>query len=369
MLRVLQCVNKMDRAGLETMLMNYYRRMDRDRVQFDFLTHRPDAGQYDEEIRALGGQVYHAPRLYPQNYAAYFRWMADFFRQHPEYCIVHSHIDAMSYLPLLAAKRAGVPVRIAHSHSTGIDRDFKYPLKLLFRRQLKTVTTLELACGEAAGRFLFCGRPFEVVANAIDVAPYRFQPQTRRSVRAELGLREDALVVGHVGRFYYPKNQPFLIRAFERLHQRHPNSVLLLAGEGELQRQARQTAEELRLSDSVRFLGVRTDVPALMQAMDVFVMPSLFEGLPMVGLEAQAADLPVLFSTKVPRDVQVTEKCAFLELDRGAQAWADAMEELIRGKTARRPRDMGEYDIDRATPLLQRRYEELYAKTKDGVGF
>lgn len=368
MLRVLQCVNKMDRAGLETMLMNYYRRMDRSRMQFDFLTHRPDAGQYDEEIRSLGGQVYRAPRLYPQNYAAYFRWMSDFFGQHPEYRIVHSHIDAMSYLPLLAAKKAGVPVRIAHSHSTGIDRDFKYPLKLLFRRQLKTVTTLELACGEAAGRFLFCGRPFEVVANAIDVGPCQFDPLVRQAVRTELGLREDTLVVGHVGRFYYPKNQPFLIRSFERLHRRHPNSALLLAGEGELQQQARQTAEQLQLGNSVRFLGVRTDVPALMQAMDVFVMPSLFEGLPMVGLEAQAADLPVLFSTRVPTDVRLSDKCVFLELEQGEQAWADAMEKMVCSKAERSVRDMGVYDIRRAAPLLQRRYEELYAGIKDGVG-
>lgn len=369
MLRVLQCVNKMDRAGLETMLMNYYRRMDRDRVQFDFLTHRPDAGQYDEEIRALGGRIFRAPRLYPQNYPAYFRWMADFFRQHPEYRIAHSHIDAMSYLPLLAAKRAGVPVRIAHSHSTGIDRDFKYPLKLLFRRRLKTVTTLELACGQAAGRFLFCGRPFEVVANAIDVEPCRFDPAVRRATRTELGIGEDTLVVGHVGRFYYPKNQPFLIRSFARLHQQRPNSVLLLAGEGELQQQARDAAAQLQLGQSVRFLGVRSDVPALMQAMDVFAMPSLFEGVPMVGLEAQAADLPVLFSTRVPEDVRVSEKCAFLELERGEQAWADALAALAADKTPRGPRDMGEYDIDRAAPLLQRRYEKLYAKTKDGVGF
>lgn len=361
MLRILQCVNKMDRAGLETMLMNYYRRIDRNKVQFDFLTHRTDPGQYDEEIREMGGRIFRAPRLYPQNYSAYFRWMAAFFQEHPEYRIVHSHIDAMSYLPLLSAKRAGIPVRIAHSHSTGIDRDFKYPLKLLFRQRLKTVTTVELACGQAAGHFLFCGRPFEIVPNAIETESFRFDPMVRRAKREEIGLQEKTFVVGHVGRFCYTKNQPFLLHAFAYLHQNVPNSVLLLVGEGKLQQQAQELSKRLELKESVRFLGMRTDVPALMQAMDAFVMPSRFEGVPMVGLEAQAADLPVLFSTKVPQDVCVSEKCTFLELRKGAQIWADALEKAAHFPAARNSRDMGCHDIEQAAPLLQSRYEVLYA--------
>ncbi|PWL84850.1 MAG: glycosyltransferase family 1 protein [Prevotellaceae bacterium] len=367
MLRILQCVNKMDRAGLETMLMIYYRHIDRSKVQFDVLTHRQDEGQYDAEIQSLGGQIYHAPRLYPQNYPNYFRTMALFFHQHPEYKIVHSHIDAMSYLPLLAAKKAGVPVRIAHSHSAGIDRDMKYPLKLLFRRQLHTVTTLELACGERAGRFLFRGRPFEVVANAIDTSHYRFDPQLRQNMRRELGISEHTFVVGHVGRFCYPKNQPFLIRAFAQLHKDLPDSLLLLVGEGELQQQAKSTAAQLGLGDSVLFLGVRSDVPALMQAMDLFAMPSLFEGLPMVGLEAQAADLPILFSTNVPRDVCVSDKCTFLSLENSEGVWAQAMEDAAKSLCGRIAREMGPHDIRCAAPLLQKRYEELFAGIKDGA--
>ena len=133
----------MHRAGLETMLMNYYRHIDREQIQFDFLTHRPERGDYDDEIEQLGGRVYYAPRLYPQNYPAYFAYMKQFFAEHPEYRIVHSHIDAMSYLPLLAAKKAGVPIRIAHSHNTSIDRDFKYILKQYFTRTvLHTISFL-----------------------------------------------------------------------------------------------------------------------------------------------------------------------------------------------------------------------------------
>ena len=158
MLRILQCVNDMHRAGLETMLMNYYRNIDRNIIQFDFLTHRPHKSDYDDEIVSMGGRVYYAPRLYPQNYLKYFQWMKRFFQEHPEYQIVHSHIDAMSYLPLLAAKKAGIPFRIAHSHNTSIDRDFKYILKLLFCSQIPNVANIYASCGEEAGRFLFGNR-------------------------------------------------------------------------------------------------------------------------------------------------------------------------------------------------------------------
>ena len=155
MIRILQVVNDMHRAGLETMLMNYYRNIDRERVQFDFLTHRPEKSDYDDEIVSLGGKVYYAPRLYPQNYPAYFKYMKQFWAEHPEYKIVHSHIDSMSYLPLLTAKKAGVPVRIAHSHNTSIDKDFKYILKQLFRYGINSVANYHLACGSEAGRFLY----------------------------------------------------------------------------------------------------------------------------------------------------------------------------------------------------------------------
>ena len=134
MIRILQVVNIMDRAGLETMLMNYYRNIDRTKVQFDFLTHRIEKGAYEDEIISMGGKVYHAPRLYPQNYKKYFGFMKAFFMEHPEYKIIHSHIDAMSYFPLQAAKNSGVPVRIAHSHSSKFDRDIKLPIKFIAKK-------------------------------------------------------------------------------------------------------------------------------------------------------------------------------------------------------------------------------------------
>ena len=169
MIRILQCVNDMHRAGLETMLMNYYRNIDREKIQFDFLTHRPQRSDYDDEIESLGGKIYYAPRLYPQNYPKYFKWMKQFFSEHPEYKIIHSHIDAMSYLPLKAAKKANIPIRIAHSHNTAIDRDFKYLLKTYFRFKLPKVANYYCACGKEAGEFLFPGKEYMYVPNAIEI--------------------------------------------------------------------------------------------------------------------------------------------------------------------------------------------------------
>jgi len=213
MIRILHCVNDMHRAGLETMLMNYYRNIDRTKIQFDFLTHRPYRSDYDDEIESLGGKIYYAPRLYPQNYPVYFRWMRKFFKEHPEYKIVHSHIDTMSYLPLLAAKKAGVPIRIAHSHNTSLDKDFKYLLKQYFRFRINSVCTHRLACGKEAGEFLFGNRDFKVIPNAIDAEKFYFNKDLRDEKRKELGLA-GKFVVGHVGRLSYQKNHKFLIEIF-----------------------------------------------------------------------------------------------------------------------------------------------------------
>lgn len=191
-MRILQVVNDMHRAGLETMLMNYYRNIDRTKIQFDFLTHRPYKSDYDDEILSLGGRMYYAPRLYPQNYIQYFRWMDKFFEEHLEYQIMHSHIDSMSYLPLLAAKRANVPVRIAHSHNTSIDRDLKYPLKQLFRTRITKVANEYCACGEEAGKFLFGNRDFKVIPNAIETERFIYKEEVRKRVRK---LKD--VVLGH----------------------------------------------------------------------------------------------------------------------------------------------------------------------------
>ncbi len=357
MLRILQCVNNMHRAGLETMLMNYYRNIDRTRLQFDFLTHRPERSDYDDEIEALGGKIYRAPRLYPQNYPEYFRYMENFFSEHSEYKVVHSHIDAMSYLPLLAAKKAEVPIRIAHSHSTGIDRDFKYPLKQYFRFKLPSVTTHNFSCGKDAGEFLFRGREYNVIPNAVDATCFKFCYKIRQKKRKELGI-ENCFVVGHVGRMSYPKNHEYLLLLFVKLLQIRPNAILLLVGTGEKENYLRKKVLQLGIESSVIFLGNRDDVNELYQAMDIFVLPSFFEGVPVVGIEAQFSGLPCIFSSKVPREVGFSKKCRFLELSKPLSVWVDnifALEQTNRDEEI----DNSLYDIKTAASNLQERYEQL----------
>lgn len=358
MIRILQCVNNMHRAGLETLLMNYYRNIDRTKIQFDFLMHRSERSEYDDEIESLGGRIFRAPRLYPQNYPAYFAFMETFFGEHPEYKIIHSHIDAMSYLPLLAAKKAGVPIRIAHSHNTSIDLDFKYPLKQFFRSQINSVATHRLACGQQAGNFLFGSKDFRVITNAIDAENFRFSSEIREKKRQEMGL-QDRVVIGHVGRFAYAKNHRFLLEIFGEIRKCEPKAVLLLAGKGEKEPQIRELAERMGITEDVLFLGSRSDMQELYQAMDVFVMPSLFEGVPVVGIEAQYAALPCVFSDKVPEEVMFTDWCQFLPLKNSAEQWAQQV--LQSAKRQGRAQSVAgpEYDIKRAYGLLENYYTEL----------
>ena len=360
MLRVLQCVNDMHRAGLETMLMNYYRHIDRNRIQFDFLTHRPYSSDYDEEILSLGGKIYHAPRLYPQNYPAYFRWMKNFFHEHPKYQIVHSHIDSMSYLPLLAAKRAKIPYRIAHSHNTLIDKDFKYILKQYFRYKLPDVANYYCACGKQAGEFLFPNKNFTIIPNAIEADKFKFSEDLRKKKRRELNVEND-FVVGHVGRFSYAKNHKFLINIFLEIHKKKAKSVLLLVGVGEKEDEVRKQVSQLRLENQVRFLGNRSDVNELYQAMDVLLMPSLFEGIPVVGVEAQFADLPCFFSENVPQEVQFNHNVNFISLAFSPGKWAEQIisYDKISKKRNNNIVENSRYNIQFAHSILEEFYLNL----------
>lgn len=361
MIRILQCVNDMHRAGLETMLMNYYRHIDRTQIQFDFLTHRPRKSDYDDEIISLGGRVYHAPRLYPQNYPKYFKWMRNFFAEHPEYKIVHSHIDVMSYLPLLAAKKVGVPVRIAHSHNTALEKDFKFLLKQYFRKKVNSVATHRFACGEAAGRFLFGKKSFEIIPNAVEAEKFYFDEAVRKQKRRELAI-ENKFVIGHVGRFCLQKNHEFLINIFDVVQRMAPDAVLLLVGVGEKLEQIKKQVFALGLETKVQFLGNRSDVNELYQAMDVFVLPSLFEGIPVVGVEAQFSDLPCLFSDRVPREVKFNRKSKFVDLDERSKFWAnEILKTYGRGVRSKATQDIinSKYNINNSYIILQKCYIEL----------
>lgn len=332
-LRVLQVMTSLDRGGMETMTMNFYRNIDRTRVQFDFLLHRDEEGDYEAEARSLGARIFRVPRQNPLS-RNYWRALDHFFVCHP-YKIVHVQLDCMSALPLAVARRHGSAVRIAHSHNSQQDRDYKYPLKLVCKRFIRREATDLFACGVEAGRWMFGTDDFTVVRNAIDVGAYTFDENRRERVRGALGIAPSATVIGHVGRFSPAKNHAFILDVFAETLKLRSDSVLVLVGDGELRAEAERRAEALDISSKVHFLGVRSDVASLMQSMDVFLMPSRYEGLPLVLVEAQASGLPCVISSRIPSDCDLRgSSIARLSLDSPVTEWA-AMVAGASGKTAR----------------------------------
>ena len=328
-IRILHVVTYMGRGGLETMIMNYYRHMDRAKVQFDFLTHRDFHADYDDEIQARGGMIYRLPQLIPWS-GTYNRALDSFFKAHPEYRIVHVHQDCLSGVILKAAEKRGVPVRIAHSHSSSQDKNLKYLIKLFYMRQIPQYATQLFACSKEAGDWMFRGAPYRVVNNAVDAENYVYSPEMRQQMRRQLKIRQNALVAGHVGRFDAVKNHTFLIDVFVRLKKKREEAVLLLVGDGKLRQETEQRVRELGLLDSVIFTGLRSDVPKVMQAMDVFVFPSLYEGSPLALIEAQAAGLPCLVSDGVSKECAKTDLVEYCALKNGAQVWAEQLMRMSR---------------------------------------
>jgi len=318
--RVLHVVTYMGRGGLETMLMNYYRHIDRLKVQFDFLVHREFIADYDEEILSMGGKIYRLPYLNPFD-GNYSKKLNFFFKEHPEYLIIHSHLDCMAGIPLKYAKKHGIPVRIGHAHSSNQTKDQKYFIKLLFKRNIGNYATQLFACSKAAGEWMFNGQSFHVMNNAVETSNYAYSPQKSKEVRARLGIAVDTLVIGHVGRFAPPKNHSFLISVFNELLKEESDSKLLLVGAGDLMDTAKGQVNMLGIEDKVIFTGLTKDVAELMQAMDVFVFPSIYEGLPLTIVEAQAAGLPCITSDRVPIECKITDLVYQMKLEDSISEW------------------------------------------------
>lgn len=360
--RVLQVVTHMNRGGLETMLMNYYRKIDRTKLQFDFLTHREYDGDYGSEIYGLGGKIYHLPTLNPFN-KTYKSELGRFFEKHKEYQVIHVHQDCMSSVVLKIAKQHGILVRIAHSHCSNQDKNLKYPIKLFFKRFISKYATDLIACGQEAGEWMFEGAPFWILNNAIDAKKYIFNSQKRVEQRKKWDLKDDELVVGHVGRFSPQKNHIYLIRIFYEL-QKKCSAKLMLVGGGDLKEQIQEKVVELDLQDKVIFTGLRSDVQDLLQAMDVFVFPSNYEGLPVTMIEAQAAGLPCLISDKVPIECKKTALVKQLSLSDSTETW---VEEIIK-MSAIEHLNMYEvikkagFDIEENTRTLQQFYIDKFLK-------
>lgn len=331
-IRILHVVGGMNRAGVETWLMHVLRHIDRSRFQMDFLVHTNEPCAYDEEIRALGSRIISC--LHPSHPLQYARNFKRILREYGPYDVVHSHVHHYSGFTLWLAHQAGVPVRIAHSHNDTGAAEAKASLSRqvylsLSKNLIQTHATVGLACSRKAANDLY-GADWEkdsrwrILYYAIDLTPFS-EIVDKSNVRAELGIPEDALVVGHVGRFAEQKNHVFLVEIAAEVVKREPKTRFLLIGDGVLRPQIEAKVFAAGLKEHFIFAGLRDDIPRLMMgAMDVFLFPSLYEGLGLVLVEAQSADLPFLVSDNIPDEASIIPELSHkLPLSASAANWAE----------------------------------------------
>lgn len=332
--RVLHVFGKLNRGGAESRTMDIYRQLDRDKVQFDFMVHGSDIGGFEAEISRLGGHVYHAVPVYRViNALAYYRAWRRFFGEQPYDC-VHIHTTNSAAPILRAAARAGVHTRICHAHSTNVDRPIKAFLLKINRPAINRMATHRFAVSDEAGRFVFGKGGFRTIPNAIQTAQYRFDPRERQSMRAGLGINDAQFVLGHVGRLEPMKNHMFMLDVAADLHKENAGIRLVFVGEGKLRAAIEERIERLGIASQVTLLGMRDDVPALLQAFDLFLLPSLFEGLPGAAIEAQAAGLPVLLSNAITREAMLADwLVSYLPLEK--TAWTEAIRSRMQQKSDR----------------------------------
>ena len=331
MIRILHVLGGLDRGGAESMVMNLYRAIDRTQIQFDFIIHTEKHQAYYDEIIRMGGKIYSFPAFNGTNFFALRKTWFEFFKTHPEYKILHSHVRSYASLYLPIAHKAGLKT-IIHSHSTSNGKGFASVVKRIMQFPLRFQADYFFACSKGAGSWLFGkkivdSKKFHILQNAIDIEKYQFNPKIREEYRKQLGLGDKKAFI-HVGRFHPAKNHTFLLNLFAEIHKRDDNTVLLLAGDGALRSAIERQIAELELQDSVVLLGNRSDVPNLLQAADCFLFPSLWEGLPVTVVEAQAAGIPCFISDKITKEVELSDLVKYLPIDNGIGCWVNSVSQV-----------------------------------------
>lgn len=368
-IRILHVLTAMNRAGTETMLMNLYRAIDRDRVQFDFAVTTTAHCDYDDEIKALGGRLIHYPRYTGLNHLNYIKWWNKFFGSHPEYRIIHGHIGSTASIYLKIAKKYGC-YTIAHSHSTGGDFNLHNFLYKLLSFNTRYISDYFIGCSTEALVSRYGKRVAEskgiscVLNNGIDVSKYVYSSRIKEEVQKELGIPNDILVIGTIGRFTEAKNIFFILDILTELKKREPNFKFIWVGTGELKKQIEKDILEKKLQNNVLLLGVRNDIPRVLQVLNVFILPSKFEGLPVIGVEVQAAGVPMLCSNKVSPEVNMTKCVQFLPIN-SVEPWING---ILNEKEFRRVDGSSEdvikagYDVGITSKWLMDFYESHYCE-------
>lgn len=331
-IRILHVLQRMEAGGTQALLMNIYRNIDRSKVQFDFLVEYPSKQFYDDEIISLGGKIYYTNVRNDYNILKFEHQLKKILKEN-NYNIIHVHAYTIGYFVLKTAKKCGVPVRIAHSHSNNMTNNLKKVLKKILQKIYPIYANEYMACSKEAGKYLFKNKNYIVINNAIDSSKFIFSEEIRLKKRKELGL-ENSFVIGHVGRFKPEKNHVFLLNVFCEVLKRCPNAKLLLIGNGDPNFDILKKIEDLNIKNNVIILKNRKDVNELYQAMDVFVFPSLYEGLGIVAIEAQASGLPTICSERLPLESNISPLYKKLSLALPIDSWVDAVVKEKKNKLA-----------------------------------
>lgn len=339
-IKVLLFVDRMRVGGIQTLLVNMYEYFNHEIFQIDFLV-LDDGEPYELEdtLRSGGAIVYKLHNIWvrkPIDYKAYIRAVDRFFEAHHNYQVVHIHTGSKNFYILKCAKKYGIPIRVAHSHNSGYQTKSKLQILLgeVLKYPLKKAANYYMACSSVAGEWMFGKKLMKqrkviLLPNGVDLEKFQFSEEERKRKRRELQI-EDKIVIGNVGRFTTQKNHLFLLEIFAEIHRVEPKSVLLLAGIGERMEEAKIRAAELGVANVVQFLGFRTDVRELVQAMDVFVMPSLYEGFPVTAVEAQATGLPCVFSDTITREAKLLDQVEYIALNASREEWAEKVLTLVK---------------------------------------
>lgn len=364
MIRVLHVVSGMDRGGIETFIMNVYRNMNRDLIQFDFLVHTLEEKAYDKEILSLGGKIY---RITPRSKGIRKnrRELNSFFKENKHYNIVHHHVSSLSYIePLKAAKRNKVENRLVHGHSTRQSGHWFHRVLHMYNKVfIKQIATEYFACSDLVAKWIYPKNMVQknkiiILKNGIDIKKYLFDVALEIETRKELMI-SSKFVIGHVGRFSLPKNHEFLIDIFSEVLKKNKDSVLLLVGEGELEKKIKNKVKEKKIGDQVIFAGSQSDIPKYLSVMDVFVFPSIYEGLPISLVEAQSAGLKCVISDSITDEVIVTNLIDKLSLNDNSRVWVEKI--LENNKTYKRSNyteslQANGYDIKSTVNYLKEEY-------------
>lgn len=363
-LRVLQVGMTRNLGGIETYLIEQFRHLDKSTIDYDFVNITGEYSIcYEDEILASGSKIFKVVSRHKNPLLHYWQWFNILLQNKGVYDVIVLNTNSLEYVfPLVLGKVFGIPVRVIHSHNSGFENKQGLARRLLVgmnKKLLAWSANLRFACSQFAGKWMFQDNPYHVIYNAIDIHKYDGNSIDREETRNALGLHTE-LTLLHVGRFSYQKNHSFLLDIFKEVHAIQPNSVLLLVGdtteESEFLTEVKRKIKDYGLENSVRLLGRRDDVNKIMQAADVLVMPSFFEGLTVVGIEAQASDLPLLLSDTVTKELGLLPSTQFISLEAGPTVWAEA---VLNSKQHNRQSRYEElkaagYDIENETERVEK---------------